>query len=83
MHFNAMEELYDMHNDPHELNNLVSLSDYKSRLIHLRELADQWCKENNHDTILNENRELIRINPPLLSLYRGGIIRHLELNVNH
>jgi len=28
-------------------------------LIHLRELADQWCKENDHDAILNKNGQLI------------------------
>jgi arylsulfatase len=58
-HFNATEELYDMKNDPHELNNLASSPDYNRQLIHLRELANQWCKENDHDTILADDGQLI------------------------
>ena len=58
-HFNATEELYDLQDDPHELNNLSHLSDHKPHLVHLRELANQWCIENDHSTIMADNGQLI------------------------
>ena len=59
-HFNATEELYDMQEDPHELNNLSHLSDHKPHLVHLRELANQWCIENDHSSIMADNGQLVR-----------------------
>lgn len=41
------EELYDLENDPYELNNLASQPDVNDTLIHLRKVLDQWIVETN------------------------------------
>ncbi len=41
------EELYDLENDPYELNNLVSQSDLNDTLVHLRKVLDEWIVETN------------------------------------
>ncbi len=39
------EELYDLSNDPWELNNLAGDPDYKTRLTELRTMLDKWIEE--------------------------------------
>jgi arylsulfatase A-like enzyme len=38
------EELYDLQNDPYELNNLIDKPELKDTLIHLRSVLDDWIK---------------------------------------
>ena len=42
------EELYDLHTDPHQLNNVVAQPNYSAELIKLRERVDQWM-HSTHD----------------------------------
>ena len=39
------EELYDLQNDPHEINNLANSSEYRDVLKKLRSLLDGWIEE--------------------------------------
>lgn len=41
------EELYDLHVDPHELNNLAADSRHQTTLKQLRARLDQWMTETN------------------------------------
>lgn len=41
------EELYDLQNDPYELNNLVAQPELNDTLIHLRKVLDKWMVETN------------------------------------
>lgn len=42
-----VEELYDVHNDPHEINNLAGEPAFANRLAELRERLDAWMVETN------------------------------------
>ncbi len=39
------EELYDLHNDPHEVSNLVDNPKFQEKLIELRQILDSWIEE--------------------------------------
>ncbi|MBO0322931.1 sulfatase [Muricauda sp. CAU 1633] len=54
----AEEELYDLENDPHELNNLAGNPEYKDRLEKMRLACNDWVKEIG-DTGLQPENELI------------------------
>ena len=41
------EELYDLQNDPFELNNLAALPDMQDTLVHLRKVLNDWIIETN------------------------------------
>lgn len=41
------EELYDLQNDPHELNNLAGIPELQDTLKHLRKVLKDWMKETN------------------------------------
>ncbi|MFK7811662.1 MAG: sulfatase [Maribacter sp.] len=41
------EELYDLNNDPYELNNLAALPEMQDTLVHLRKVLNDWIKETN------------------------------------
>ena len=41
------EELYDVVNDPYQLNNLAQNQDYEAELAKMRELLDNWIDEFN------------------------------------
>ncbi len=40
-----VEELYDLENDPYELNNLASLPEMQDTLLVLREVLEEWIEE--------------------------------------
>lgn len=40
-----VEELYDLHNDPHEINNLAESAQHQEILKELRLLLDEWIAE--------------------------------------
>lgn len=41
------EELYDLENDPYELNNLVALPEMQDTLVHLRKVLNNWIIQTN------------------------------------
>ncbi len=41
------EELYDLQNDPYELENLVDKPELQDTLVHLRTVLNNWIKETN------------------------------------
>ena len=52
------EELYDLYNDPHELNNLAENPEYKVKLQELRQVCEEWI-DNINDTGMMDEKELI------------------------
>jgi arylsulfatase A-like enzyme len=46
-HERPPEELYDLRNDPNELNNLAAHPEHAARLAELRAEVDAWMKANN------------------------------------
>ena len=50
----SVEELYDMTNDPHELNNLAPLRKHAKRLTKMRDQLLKWCLDNNHSQMLED-----------------------------
>ncbi len=55
------EELFDLENDPHELNNLVENLDYQSKLTELRTEMDRWLSEIGDDPALPERKLLTEL----------------------
>ncbi len=41
------EELYDLQNDPFELNNLAAVPEMQDTLVHLRSVLNEWIVETN------------------------------------
>jgi len=41
------EELYDIAEDPHQINNLALNPEYKKELLHHRAILDRWIKETD------------------------------------
>ena len=41
------EELYDLQNDPYELNNLAGLTEMQDTLLHFRKVLNDWMQETN------------------------------------
>ena len=39
--------MYDLRNDPHEINNLAADSKYAAKLAELRERLDAWMEDTN------------------------------------
>jgi arylsulfatase A-like enzyme len=56
--YGATEELYDMKNDPHELNNLSKEPAMKDKLMAMRHLAQDWCMESGHEPLMKDSGEL-------------------------
>jgi N-sulfoglucosamine sulfohydrolase len=47
--FRPKEELYDLENDPWEMNNLADVTDYMKTLNKLSQVLDEWMKKTNDD----------------------------------
>ncbi len=62
----APEELYDLTEDPHELNNLADDPAYREDLIRLRSALDRWLDEVG-DQPLRSEKELV------WSMWPGGV----------
>jgi arylsulfatase A-like enzyme len=54
------EELYDMENDPHQVNNLATNSKYADELTRHRELLDTWIKETGDKGEQPESKKNLR-----------------------
>ncbi len=54
------EELYDLKNDPHEINNLVGNSKYADKLVELRNAHSDWVKRTGDLGLLPEAEIEIR-----------------------
>jgi len=48
------EEFYDLKNDPHEMNNLISDSRYSVEIKRLRSSYNQWIRDYNENWFLTE-----------------------------
>ncbi len=55
-----VEELYDLVNDPHEINNLAANPDYKEILEKHRDILEQWMEETDDKGQYPENIEGLR-----------------------
>ena len=53
------EELYDLKDDPYEINNLASLSDYQSVKNRLSTALDVWIQETNDQGRFPEAAEIV------------------------
>lgn len=49
-----VEELYDIWNDPHEINNLADNPEYQDQLKKLRQVHEAWVFETNDVGVLTE-----------------------------
>ncbi|MBT8045155.1 MAG: sulfatase [Verrucomicrobiae bacterium] len=54
------EELYDMENDPHQINNLATNAEFVSELKRHRELLNTWMKETDDKGRQPESRKNLR-----------------------
>lgn len=50
----VVEELFDTYADPHELNNLAALPEYKDKLAELRNECDRWMKSIDDKGLIPE-----------------------------
>lgn len=50
------EELYDVKEDPYELNNLASSDKYKKTMMHMRGILQSWIKETGDKGQFREKR---------------------------
>lgn len=62
----AIEELYNLDEDPYELNNLAEDPQYQKDLIRLRKVHEKWLKEVGDDPLQTE-KELV------WSMWPGGV----------
>ena len=53
------EELYDLRNDPYELNNLADESGSQNILKELRSILDKWIKDTGDMGEIKEGEEII------------------------
>ena len=53
------EELYDLENDPYEINNLADLPEYKEKVAAMSQAVNDWMQETNDLGVLPED-ELIQ-----------------------
>ncbi|MEM6692748.1 MAG: sulfatase-like hydrolase/transferase, partial [Planctomycetota bacterium] len=63
MHHRPSEELYDLRNDSHQLQNLADASEYAQTLLTLRERVDTVMKESN-DPRLNDRFDYLPWSDP-------------------
>ena len=56
----AYEELYDLHEDPHELVNLAGHPDHSGRVEEMRKVLYTWMVEQRDVGLLNESEMMIR-----------------------
>lgn len=50
------DELYDLEQDPHEMNNLISVPAYSGRLQEMREVLEDWMKQTGHPALSGYKR---------------------------
>lgn len=56
--YESTEELYDLSVDPYEQNNLAEDEKWQDKLIDMRQTANQWCLDNEHEPVLNTDGSL-------------------------
>jgi arylsulfatase A-like enzyme len=87
-----LEELYDTQEDPHEVNNLVGVADFASKLEELRSAHKTWVEETGDLGMIPE-RELVKklwppdgVQPetdtPAFSRGSGGFDEAFELSLS-
>ena len=74
------EELYDMENDPWEVNNLAANPDYKDVLERMRKANDQWLTDIRDVGFIPEGEyEAIDREMPLYDYMRSGQVPFREI----
>ncbi|MGI9532150.1 sulfatase family protein [Lutimonas sp.] len=73
------EELFDILNDPHEINNLANNPAYQSKLVELRQACEKWVTDIN-DTGLLPEEELVSIMVPNGVQPKTANVRALNTN---
>jgi len=58
------EELYDLENDPHEINNLAEKPDYFQIKKRLKTALEQWISDNEDPLSLPETELIKKLWPP-------------------
>jgi len=53
------EELYDLQNDPHEMNNLADNPKFEEKLIELRQILDAWIEETGDQGEIPEDPAVV------------------------
>lgn len=56
-----IEELYDLENDPFELNNLAGQSRYEGDLLRFRQVLSDWLKRSNDQGAVEEKQMIERM----------------------
>jgi len=56
--FRPAEELYDLENDPHEVQNLAEDKEYETLLLQFRELVTEWQKETRDLWLYRDGQSL-------------------------
>ena len=56
--YESTEELYDMYDDPHEINNLANNKSYRDILEKMRNDTNNWCLQNNHEPVIDTDGKL-------------------------
>jgi hypothetical protein len=57
------EELFDLWNDPHELNNLAGQPEYEDILSNLRKACHDWTEAINDTGLIDEEELISRMHP--------------------
>ena len=72
--FRPAEELYDLKNDPYEINNLATSPEYSQQLQGLKDQMDEWVGNND----LGKYPEDPRAIEAAEELMRGRFKRNME-----
>lgn len=59
-HRKPVEELYDLENDPWEINNLINEEEHQDRIGSLRENLHSWMIRHHDTGLLNEGEMMVR-----------------------
>jgi N-sulfoglucosamine sulfohydrolase len=58
--YRPAEELYNLKDDPYEINNLTHHPDYQAKLLELRGILENWVKETDDQGQYPESEESLR-----------------------
>ncbi|MGB0596264.1 MAG: sulfatase family protein [Rubripirellula sp.] len=70
------EELYDLENDPHEINNLANVSKYANELQTMRQRLNAWMEETDDKGREPESAEMYESD---MAVYRTSLKRKGEI----
>lgn len=68
----AVEELFNIHNDPHNVNNLATDPNYQDVLVRMRSATDDWMLRINDKNFIPEGEYLAQLNDRIGFEYYTG-----------